>query len=140
VEECVTVVSKDKPLLEQEPSWRCHMKVRHFFFVFAICMISFLLPYYAGTAEEQEGPCPKPYIKTISPGAALPGDQLKIRGRRFGTEEGAVVFTPDVEAEIVNWTMHRIWVIVPETATSGSVVVRVSCGSESNTQYFTVKQ
>jgi hypothetical protein len=116
------------------------MRVKHLFFVFAICMVSLLLSYQGGTAEEEGGPCPKPYIKTISPGAAQPGDQVKIRGRRFGTEEGTVIFTPEVKAEIVNWTMHIIWVIVPETATSGPVVVKVPCGSESNTQYFKVKQ
>lgn len=116
------------------------MKRRYIFFVFAICMISFLLPYHPGTAEEEEGPCPKPYIKTISPPLGKPGDQLKIRGRRFGTEQGEVIFSTEAKAEIVDWTMHRIWVIVPESAASGPVVVRVSCGSESNTQYFTVKQ
>jgi hypothetical protein len=116
------------------------MRVKHLCFVFAICIVSFLLPYHVGTAQEEGGPCPKPYIKTISPGAAQAGDEVKIRGRRFGTEEGVVVFTPEVKAKIVNWTMHRIWVIVPESATSGPVVVRIPCGSESNTQYFTLKQ
>ena len=116
------------------------MKVRHLFFVFAICMISFLLLYHTGTAEEEEGPCPKPYIKTIFPITAKPGDQLKIRGRRFGTETGEVIFTTEAQGEIVNWTMHRIWVIVPESAASGPIVVRVPCGSESNTQYFTIRQ
>jgi len=116
------------------------MRAKYLFVVFTICIVSFLLPYHAGTEEEDEGPCPKPYIKTIFPGAAQPRDQVKIRGRRFGTEEGAVVFTPEVKAEIVNWTTHRIWVIVPEAATTGPVVIRLPCGSESNTQYFTVNK
>lgn len=116
------------------------MRGRQLIFVFAICVVSFLLPCHTGTAEEEEGPCPKPYIKTILPGAAQPGDQIKIRGRRFGTEEGLVVFTPEETGAIVNWTMHRIWVIVPETAATGPVVVRLLCGAESNTQYFTVKK
>jgi len=116
------------------------MKAKYLIVVLAICTASFFLPYHIGTAEEEGGTCPKPYIKTIFPMAAQPGDQVKIRGRRFGTEQGAVVFTPEVTAEIVNWTIHRIWVIVPEAATTGPVVVRLPCGSESNTQYFTVKQ
>jgi hypothetical protein len=116
------------------------MRTTHLIFVLTVCMVSVFLLYHSGTAEEEGGVCPKPYIKTISPGAAQPGDQVKIRGRRFGTEEGTVVFTSEAKAEIVNWTMHRIWVIVPEAATSGPAVVRVPCGSESNTQYFTVNK
>ena len=115
------------------------MKAKYLIVVLAICTASVFLPYHIGTAEEEGGACPKPYIKTIFPMAAQPGDQVKIRGRRFGTEQGAVVFTPEVTAEIVNWTIHRIWVIVPEAATTGAVVIRLPCGSESNTQYFTVK-
>ena len=116
------------------------MKVKRLFFVFVfvICMISFLFLYHTGTAEEEEGPCPNPYIKTIFPSTGKPGDQLKIRGRRFGTEKGEVIFSTEAKAEIVNWTMHRILVIVPESAVSGPVVVRVLCGSESNMQYFRV--
>jgi len=116
------------------------MRTTCLIFVLVICIVSFLFPYHVSKAEEESEVCPKPYIKTIFPRAAQPGDQVKIRGRRFGTEQGAVVFTPEVEAEIVNWTMHRIWVIVPETATTGSVIVRLPCGSESNMQYFTVKK
>jgi len=115
-----------------------HMKAKYLLVIFALCVISFLLPYSVGTAEEAEGPCPNPYVKTISPATGKPGEQLKIRGRRFGTEQGEVIFTPEAKAEIVNWTMHRIWVLVPESAASGPVVVRLPCGAESNKQYFTV--
>jgi hypothetical protein len=114
------------------------MRPKHLFFVFAICVVSLLLPYHVGTAEEEGGPCPKPYIKAIFPHAAKPGELVKIRGKRFGAERGEVVFTPEAKAEIANWTFHRIWVIVPESATSGPVVIRVPCGAESNKQYFTV--
>jgi hypothetical protein len=116
------------------------MRVKHLCFVFAICVVSFLLPYHVGTAEEAGGPCLKPYIKTIFPWAAKPGELVKIRGRRFGAERGEVVFTPEAKAKIANWTFHRIWVIVPESASSGPVVVRVPCGSESNKQHFTVNK
>lgn len=115
------------------------MRIRYLILLFAISMVSFLLSYHTGTAAEEE-PCPKPYIKTVFPTTGKPGDQVKIRGRRFGTEKGEVIFSPEAKAEIVNWTMHRIWVIVPEAATSGPVVVRILCGSESNKQYFKVKQ
>ena len=125
--------------MKLEISRGCHMRATHLIFVLTVCTASVFLPYHIGTAEEEGGVCPKPYIKTIFPRAAQPGDQVKIRGRRFGTEQGAVVFTPEVKAEIVNWTIHRIWVIVPEAATTGPVVIRLPCGSESNTQYFTVK-
>lgn len=108
--------------------------------ILAVCIICFLLPDYAGTTEETEGPCPKPYIKTIFPRAAKPGAQVKIRGWRFGAEKGEVVFSPEAKAEIVEWTFQRIWVIVPETATSGPVTVRIPCGAESNKEYFTVTQ
>lgn len=117
------------------------MRARYLFvFVVAICIVSFLLPYHTGTAEEEKEPCPKPYIKAIFPRAAKPGDQVKIRGRRFGTEPGEVIFSPEVNAEIVKWTSHKIWVIVPASATSGPVVVSVVCGSKSNKHYFTVKE
>lgn len=116
------------------------MKVRLLYFVCAICMISFLFLYHTGTAEEEEGPCPKPYIKAIFPRAGTPGEQVKIRGKRFGTEPGEVIFSNDVKAEIVSWTMRIIWAIIPESATSGPVVIRVQCGSESNMHYVTVKE
>lgn len=116
------------------------MKVRHLLIVFVICMVSFLLLYRTGVAEEEQGPCPKPYIKAIFPRAATPGEQVKIRGKRFGTETGEVIFSNGVKAEIVSWTMRIIWVIVPESATSGPVVIRVQCGSESNKHYVTVKE
>jgi hypothetical protein len=116
------------------------MKAKYLLVIFSLCMISLLLPYSVGTAEEEEGPCPKPYIKAIFPKTGKSGDQLKIRGRRFGTETGEVIFTTEVKAEIVNWTMHRIWVLVPESAASGPVVVRLPCGAKSNEQYFTVNK
>jgi hypothetical protein len=127
------------------------MSVRHLIFVLAICIIPFLLPYHcAGQAEEEGKRCPKPYIKTITPWAAKPGYLVKIQGEKFGLERGEVIFTeevslplqriisPGVKAEIRNWTLHRIWVIVPQSATSGPVFERARCGSESNKKDFRV--
>lgn len=90
--------------------------------------------------QEQKASCPEPYINTFFPNAGEPGDQVRIRGRRFGLEAGTVTFSPGVEAEIVNWKNSRIWVIVPQSATSGPVTVSVPCGSVSNEKHFTVKE
>jgi len=65
---------------------------------------------------------------------------VQIRGHRFSTEEGVVIFSPGVKAEIVKWTNTKILVIVPESATTGPVTVLLLCGSVSNKQYFTVKK
>lgn len=90
------------------------------------------------TAQEEIGPCPKPYIKTIFLKAGKPGDEVKIRGRRFGTEEGKVFFNPKVNAQVVRWSNSQIWVIVPQAATAGPVTVSKPCGAVSNETYFKV--
>jgi hypothetical protein len=90
-------------------------------------------------AEEEKEPCPKPYIDTLNPKAAKPGEKIKIRGNRFSHEEGKVVFSPDVKAEILEWNYKRIWVDVPEGANTGFVFVSAVCGEDSNQVYFTVK-
>jgi hypothetical protein len=128
------------------------MRVRHLIFVLAIC-IFFLFTYHGGAAEEEGKECPKPYINTIVPWAAKPGNLVKIQGKRFGLERGEVIFTeeayfplqqlsnpPRVKAEIISWTLHRIWVIVPKSAVSGPVFVKIPCGSESNKKDFKVNK
>jgi hypothetical protein len=90
--------------------------------------------------QEQKAPCLEPYISSIMPKAGEPGDQIRIRGRRFRQAKGTVTFSPGVEAEVVDWQNSRISVIVPESARSGPVTVSVPCGSVSNEQYFTVNQ
>lgn len=92
----------------------------------------------AETAVQIKKPCPKPYIRITSPSAAKAGEKVEIRGRRFGTEEGKVIFPPDRRAKVVEWTNSKILVIVPHAATTGSVTVSIPCGSVSNKQYFTV--
>jgi len=91
---------------------------------------------YSQGAEE---PCPKPYIKTLSPKAAKPGDELKIRGSRFGKERGIVTFTPGLRAPIQEWTFRRIFVIVPQGTKTGPVSVTTPCGETSNEVYFMIK-
>jgi len=94
-------------------------------------------------AEAAKEPCPKPYIKiikTVSQKAAEPGDQVKIRGHRFGTEKGQVIFSPGVKAKILEWTNTWILVVIPQSAVTGPVTVTVPCGSVSNEEYFTIKR
>ncbi len=91
-----------------------------------------------GTAQEEKEPCPKSYIKTIYLRTGKPGEKVKIRGRRFGTEPGEVFFNPNVKANVLEWTNTRIWVIVPRSATSGRVTISIPCGAVSNTSYFKV--
>ncbi len=90
--------------------------------------------------QEQKTPCLEPYISSIMPKAGEPGDQVRIRGRRFRQAKGTVTFSPGVEAQILSWQNSRISVVVPESAQSGPVTVSVPCGSVSNEQYFTVNQ
>ena len=81
----------------------------------------------------------KPHIETVSPGAALPGGEIRITGTglrpselrrprvRFGDMEGAVVISSD------DFLVAR----VPEGATSGPVVVAAN-GHTSNSQQIKV--
>jgi hypothetical protein len=91
-------------------------------------------------AQEEIGPCPKPYIKTIFLRAGKPGDEVKIRGRRFGTEKGQVFFSPEVKAQVVRWSNSQIWVVIPRSATTGPVTVSRPCGAVSNGSYFKVTE
>lgn len=120
------------------------MKKRRFFpwvfFATALATIGFLLIFRvsAVSAQDETGPCPRPYVKTIYLKAGTPGDQVKIRGRRFGEEKGEVLFSPHVKAEVVKWTNSQIWVIVPQAAFTGPVTVSKPCGTVSNGSYFKV--
>jgi hypothetical protein len=127
------------------------MKARHLIFLLAL-LACFLLPWLAGQAGEEAGLCPKPFIKFISPWVGNPGMQVTIHGERFGAPRGEVIFTErinspldlifahPVKAKIASWTYRRIWVIVPQSAATGPVFVKIHCGAESNTVEFTVKK
>jgi hypothetical protein len=121
--------------------FRCRQGVSGAIFCLALISLLFGLisPRHAHS-QEQKTPCLKPHIDTIVPNAGEPGDEVRIRGLRFGLEAGKVTFSPGVEAKIVNWKNSRIWVVVPESAESGSVTVAVPCGSMSNEKPFTVKK
>jgi hypothetical protein len=110
------------------------------FFATALATIGFLVifPVRIIPAQDETGPCPTPYVKTIYFKAGTPGDQIKIRGRRFGEEKGEVLFSPHVKAEVVKWTNSQIWVIVPQAAYTGPVTISKPCGTVSNGSYFKV--
>jgi hypothetical protein len=129
------------------------VKARYLIFVVTIFIACLLLPCHAGQAQEGAQACPKPFIKSTFPWTGgKPGDLVTIRGERFGMPRGEVFFTegvnspvdliitPTVKAEILTWTFHRIMVIVPKSAATGSIFVRVHCGSESNKVDFTVNK
>ena len=128
------------------------MKARHRIFLLAIYIACFLLPCLAGQAEEGAGVCPKPFIRSVFPWTARPGDVVTIQGERFGMPRGEVIFTEkvsfplelllgdEVEAEIVYWTFRRILVKVPQSAATGAVFIKVHCGAESNKLNFTVRK
>jgi len=93
-------------------------------------------------AQEKTQPevCPKPYIKLIKPNLARVGQQVIIRGHRFGDKEkeGEVIFSPGIGGNIIAWTNSRITVEVPEGAKTGPVVVQTKC-AESNSEIFKIE-
>jgi hypothetical protein len=105
---------------------------------FFLVILYLLFPCQIGKAEQTNQPCPKPYIKSIFPYAVSPGTLVKIQGLRFGRERGEVIFSKGKKGEIRSWTLQRIWVFVPESASTGPVVVRIPCGEESNKFDFKV--
>jgi hypothetical protein len=121
--------------------FRCRQGVSAVIICLALIFLLFGLvsPRHAHS-QEQKAPCLEPYISTIVPNTGVPGDKVRIRGRRFGLEAGKVIFSSEVEAKIVDWTNSRIWVVVPESAQSGPVTVSVPCGSVSNEKHFPLKE
>ena len=89
--------------------------------------------------ESEPAPCPKPHIKLIKPNLAKAGQQIIIRGYRFGPEEkkGEVIPPPGLNGKIISWRYSRITVEVPSGAKTGKVVVRTKC-AESNGEFFKV--
>ena len=84
-------------------------------------------------------PCPKPYIKIIKPKLAQPGQEIIIRGRRFGEdqESGDVIFPPGLSGRIIYWRNNRIRVEVPPGAQTGEIVVKTKCAT-SNSEFLKV--
>ena len=91
--------------------------------------------------KSEPTPCPTPYIKLIKPNLASVGQQVIIRGRRFGPEEkkGEVIFPPHVRGKIISWRNSRITAEIPPGAKTGKVVIKTRCG-ESNGEFFKVAE
>jgi hypothetical protein len=109
--------------------------------VVALVMASFIFlkPVQAQDTSNPD-PCPKPYIKIIKPKMAQPGQEIIIRGRRFGedTESGDVIFPPGLSAaRVIYWRNNRIRVEVPPGAQTGEVVVKTKCAT-SNGEFLKV--
>ena len=106
----------------------------------ALCTLISLSPLNAQENSEDLS-CAKPYVKLIKPKSGSTGDQIVIRGRRFGNEQlsGKVIFTPGVDGRIVSWKNSRITVEVPSEAVSGRVVVKNEC-TFSNGEFFTLNK
>jgi hypothetical protein len=88
--------------------------------------------HVVGQEKEDDSPCPKPYIKLIKPKLAQPGQEIIIRGHRFGedAESGDVIFPPGLSAaRIIYWRNNRIRVEVPPGAQTGEVVVKTTCAT-----------
>jgi hypothetical protein len=84
--------------------------------------------------------CPKPYIKLLKPQLAKVGQQIVVRGHRFGDKEkaGEVIFSPGIGGNVISWTNSRITVEVPAGAKTGPVVVQTKC-AESNSEMLKVE-
>ncbi len=84
--------------------------------------------------------CPKPYIKLIKPNLVKIGEQVIIRGHRFGEKDkaGEVIFSPDISGNVISWTNSRITVEVPAGAKTGPVVVQTTC-AESNSEILKIE-
>jgi hypothetical protein len=95
---------------------------------------------YEINGEEKQKPCLDPKVNSIVPNAARPGDEIRILGVRFRDEPGEVTFSPGVPGTITRWHNKKIYVIVPESATSGPITVSIPCGAVSNKMDFTVEK
>ena len=101
----------------------------------------FLIDLAPAQDKPETAPCPTPYIKLIKPSLARPGQEVTIRGRRFGEdgESGDVIFTPGLSAaRIIYWRNNRVKAIVPPGAQTGEVVVKTPCAT-SNGRHLNVE-
>jgi len=80
-----------------------------------------------------------PQVASVSPTSASPGTQLTIKGWCFGSNvSDSVVTVGGVPAEVVSWTDTAIVVVVPEGASSGSVVVKTFGGGSNSNKTETI--
>ena len=91
--------------------------------------------------NEDDSPCLTPYIKIIKPKLAQHGQEIIIRGRRFGNEDkqGDVIFPPGLPGRIIYWRNNRIRVEVPWGAETGQVMVKTDCAT-SNSDFLKIEE
>ncbi|HEU4509802.1 MAG TPA: IPT/TIG domain-containing protein [Pyrinomonadaceae bacterium] len=84
-------------------------------------------------------PIPVPVISSLTPGAATIGSLITITGTGFGASQGTstVTFNQNRLATVTAWSNTTISAMVPVSAITGSVVVRVN-GLASNGSSFAV--
>jgi hypothetical protein len=100
----------------------------------ALWVSLFLIDLSLAQDKPETSACPKPYIKLIKPKLAQPGQEIIIRGRRFGEDEasGDVIFPPGLSAaRIIYWRNNRIKVVVPPGAQTGEMVVKTKCATSN---------
>jgi len=110
--------------------------------ILSLLVFLVILHFCGGTLAQEESkssPCPKPYIKLIKPNVAKAGEQVIIRGQRFGKDSGEVIFSPGLNGKVINWTHSRITAEVPSGAKAGDVIVKTGCAS-SNGEFFKVAE
>ena len=81
-----------------------------------------------------------PIIRVISPKSAARGSHIQITGYQFGSSQGSgTVRIGNVDCDqIVSWTDTAIECIVPDTATSGAVIVLTDTWTSNNSVALTV--
>jgi thermitase len=90
---------------------------------------------YQALTEQVMGP----HIYRISPEAATAGAQVTLRGSRFKSSPGKVIFESNIEGPVISWTNDKIVCQVPDGAVSGPVTVKTSEGT-SNGVTFSVSE
>ena len=117
------------------------MRKQGFVILGMVILVGNLCWYPLTFAQEEPAttPCPKPYIKLIKPNVANAGQQIIIRGHRFGEAEpgGEVIFTPGIKGKVISWDNSRITVEVPSRAKTGEVLIRNKCAI-SNGEFFKI--
>ncbi|MCD6310543.1 MAG: Ig-like domain-containing protein, partial [Candidatus Eremiobacteraeota bacterium] len=79
-----------------------------------------------------------PLIQKITPGKALPGDRITIRGNNFGTTRGTITIG-GTTATIDTWRNKKISCFVPDSLSPGHAQVQVTAGGEpSNIVYLEI--
>ncbi len=84
---------------------------------------------------------PKPVVAGVQPGEGTPGTRVTITGSNFGPGgDSSTVTIGGVPATVVSWSDTTVVIVVPEGATSGSVVVTSAAGDSNKDHDFVVRE